>query len=336
MKIPRDSLCAVVVLVATASLFAADALTVSVSSATDKSYYRVKQEDGSFAPELYVIANGGKFPGTTRDSTFDKVTYPQVAGLVGQQLARQNYFLAPKAKDASLLVVIYWGETIPFGGLNPQDPVQAGTASLDAFMSQINAIRAQQTGNKVSGLVMAANGRIPVGSANATDSRGEAYGPPRPDDGLLDFALTQMQSADLYRDKASEENARLLGYTDAINERRELPAWADVAGLAQELRADIEEARYYVVVAAYDFKVMKEKQRKVLRWVTRISVGSRGNEFDKCVAQMLASASDAFGQGGGLRRRHFGDGKVILGETKYLGEATAEDLKPAATPTETK
>jgi hypothetical protein len=330
MNIPRYSLCVAAMVAATEPLSAADALTVSVSSATDKSYYRVKQEDGSFAPELYVIANGGKFPGTTRDSTFERVDYPQVAGLVGQQLARQNYFLAAKAKDATLLIVIYWGETVPFGGLSPEDPVRAGTASMDAYMHQISAFRAQQSGNRVSGLVAAASGKTSGGSAGSKDFVSQ------PDDGLLDFALTQMQSADLYRDKASEDNARLLGYTDAINERREQPAWADVAGLAQELRSDIEEARYYVVVAAYDFKVMKEKQRKVLRWVTRISVGSRGNEFDKRVAQMLASAGDAFGQGGGLRRRHFGDGRVILGETKYLGEATAEDLKPVATPTEAK
>jgi hypothetical protein len=325
MKIPRHSLCVAVVMAATAPLFAADALTVSVSSATDKSYYRVKQEDGSFAPEFFVIANGGKFPGTTRDATFERISYPQVAGLVGQQLARQNYFLAPKANDASLLVVIYWGETIPFGGLNPQDPVQAASGALTDYMRAVNWGPHKSMADRINS------------TAGRPQSHGDKTGQEAgADAGLLDYALALAQSADHYRDKASEENARLLGYVDALNERRELPAWADVAGLAQELRADIEEARYYVVVAAYDFKVMREKQRKVLRWVTRISIGSRGNEFDKCVAQMLASAGDAFGQGGGLRRRHFGDGKVILGETKYLGEATAEDMKPAEKPPETK
>jgi hypothetical protein len=292
---------------------AADVLSVAVSSATDKSYYRVKQEDGSFRPEYYVIANGGKFPGTVRDATFDRISYPQVAGLVGQQLARQNYFLAPKARDASLLIVIYWGQTVPFNDTNYRIAVDNAALTLTSYMA-----------NKPPPTSMAE--RVRTGEILRRDS-GDGGG-----NSELEFAMAQVEMENRHRDLANQENARLLGYIDAINERREIPPWADIAGLAREMEDEVEDARYYVVVAAYDFNLIREKKKKVLRWVTRISVGARGNEFDKRVAQMVASAADAFGQGGGLRRRQFGDARVILGETQYLGVAPASAVQPAGQP----
>ena len=144
------------------------------------------------------------------------------------------------------------------------------------------------------------------------------------------MALIAME--DLQRDKETQYNARLLGYINEINELRSLPSWSDVGGNLKELESDVANARYYVVVAAYDFKTLIQTGRKDLRWVTRISVGADDNSFDKRMAQMVASAAAAFGQSGGFQRHQYGDSKVILGDTKYLGEASVkEDAKPTET-----
>ena len=298
-------------------LSASDVLTVSVSSAAAKNYRRVKQADGSYQPENYVIANGGQFPGTTRDESFDRITYPQVAGIVAQHLAAQNYFLAPKVRDATLLIAIYWGETIPFNDTNYDRAVNNAAVAINNYQ----ASRPSQPS-----LAARINGN------SALKSGADAGG----DVGAVEFSMAQVEMENRQRDMSNLDNAKLLGYVDAINERREIPPWADVAGLVREMESDVEESRYYVVVAAYDFTAMKERNRKELRWVTRISVGSQGNAFNERIAQMVASAADSFGQRGGLRRRHFGDAKVILGETKFHGEATAADLKKDGPPAETK
>lgn len=292
-------------------LAASDALTVSASSAAAADYVRTKSSDGSFKPEYYVIANGGKFPGTTRDDSFEKISYPQVAGIVAQQLASQQYYLAPKSDDASLLILVFWGQTIPFNDVRYRMAVDQAASTIAYRMGAANP------GAGYNSRLQARLGGAGGGGGNG-DAGSSAGGA-----GTLEFALALIEMENRERDVANLFNAKVLGFVDAINEARTLPPWADVGGNARELESCVEDGSYYVIVAAYDFVAMREKQRKSLRWVTRISIGSRGNAFNERVAQMVASAATHFGQGGGLRRHHYGDAKVILGDIRYLGEVPA-------------
>ena len=285
--------------VAALSAAGTDALTVSVVGQVAHDYQRARKPDGSFKPERYVIANGGKFPGTVRDASFDKVSYPQVAGVVGQYLASQRYFLAKKAADADLLIVIYWGETIPFNDTN------YGIA-VDQMAGAVRKADPQPT------IAQRMQGTAPVDRTPV-------------DNTAVEYAAALVEMEDSHRDALNIDNAKVLGYVDAVNDARWRLAWADVGGLKQDLMDDIEESRYYVVVGAYDFRELQRTGKKVPRWVTRISIGAHGTSFDERVRQMVASAASAFGQGQGLHRRYYGDPRVDLGEIKYLGQTSLPD-----------
>ncbi|HWA24447.1 MAG TPA: hypothetical protein VG734_02145 [Lacunisphaera sp.] len=292
-----------------------ETLTVTISTEAGKSYRRQRLPDGTFKPEFYVMANGGLFRGTTRDESFDYVTYEEVAGKLKEHLARQQYLLADKAADADLFLVVYWGQTVPYNDGTYRNSVDQVASAINDY--KLNRIPSSGIGG----------GNLPMINA---DRGPPSEQNPAPTEGLsqIESAMARVQMENLGRDSANLENAKLLGYLDAINERRHLPPWADVSGITQELTSDIEEPRYYIVIGAYDFRLMQEKRKQVLRWATRISIGSQGTSFDDRMAQMVAAAAASFGQPNGFRRRYFGDPRVDLGETKFIGVVGGEGVNP--------
>jgi hypothetical protein len=285
-----------------------DSLTVSVRGQKAPDYERVKLADGTFKAERYVISNGGKFPGTTSDASQEKVSYPEVAGIVARQLAKSQYYLAQKAKDADLLIAIYWGTTIPFNDLHYNTATdQLSTVAKDMKMDNMASRISQETGE------IAPGGGGNTGGVVNNSTEGMAS---------LEMAMARVEMENRVRDSANAGNALILGYLDDINERRDLMTWADVGNLQQDLISDVEEERYYIVVRAYDFKALQKDGKQVVRWTTRISIGAQGHGFDERFAQMVAAAGNTFGQQQGLRRRFYGDPRVDLGEIKYLGETS--------------
>jgi hypothetical protein len=246
------------------------------------------------------------FPGTTRDSSMEKVGYPEVAGVLARYLARQQYYLAEKAKDADLLIAVYWGTTIPFHDANYDKAVDGLANALDG------AAPARSLGERM-------NNPAPAQSLAPPDNTGN-----------MEFALARMEMENRQRDSRNKHNAEILGYIESINDRRDMLPWADVGDVERALVADVEEERYYIVVRAYDFKALQRDGKQVVRWTTRISIGTRGTGFDERMAQMVAAAAGAFGQEQGLRRRFYGDPRVELGDVEYLGVATP--AKPAEIP----
>ena len=109
-----------------------DAVVTAVFSSISNGYERQKLPDGSFKPEYYALANGQYAPGLDADPSIDKKQFPAIAGLVAEHLAKQNYFLAPNAKSADLLLLISWGTTAPFN-----DAVSRN--SLDRVLDAMNA-----------------------------------------------------------------------------------------------------------------------------------------------------------------------------------------------------
>ena len=58
---------------------------------------------------------------------------------------------------------------------------------------------------------------------------------------------------------------------------------------------EIEDARYFVILVAYDFqKAWKTRQLEVL-WTTRFSMRTRGNRFDAQLPVLAQHASRYFG-----------------------------------------
>jgi hypothetical protein len=143
-------------------------------------------------------------------------------------------------------------------------------------------------------------------------------------------AMIRLMMENRARDQINLPNARLLGYLDEINDADGIQRFAGGGDRFNDLIADIEESRYYIIVSAYDFDQLVNHQKKVLRWQTRVSVRAPGNRFDDSVAAMMKGASKYFGQDSGrLVRGEESKGVVELGDLKFLGEAKDAPAKPA-------
>ncbi len=259
---------ALVVLAATVSGGAAEKTVETVLKArVGNGYKREKAKDGSFKPEYYALSNGGRLYGTTSDNTVDRVTYPEVAAIASRLLAQQNYHYAQSEDQATLLIVLQWGNTITFNRVNYDLAVREGD------MAKILLLNRE-------------------------------------------------------RDQINEDNARILGYMDELADLNDIRRWAGGGDRYNDLIADVEETRYYIMISAFDFRDLSKRKRRTLLWQVRVSVRSAGNSFDDTFVPMLKSAAKYFGQDNRkLIRTDESKGRVELGDLKFLGEEK-EEAKP--------
>jgi hypothetical protein len=121
------------------------------------------------------------------------------------------------------------------------------------------------------------------------------------------------------RDQVDMRNAMLLGYDSALAELSNVGATPQTR-LRDDLIADIEESRYFVVLMAYDYQALWKQKKHSLLWVTRFSVRARGADFEKLLPSMVGYASQYFGHDSrGLLRRPLPEGHVEIGEPRSLG-----------------
>lgn len=285
--------------------FAAEKFATSaVCSQVEKNYRRHKNADGTLKPEYYAISFGGQAEGTTTDQTIDRVKLAEFSALLQQHLAEQQYLLAPNAQSADLLLHIKWGRTDSYNTTNYGRAVDdiarsVGTMNMTTTMSGQGTQETQSSGNDAAGAVEAA---------------------------LVGLAMENQ-----VRDLETEAAARLLGYLDEVNDVNDIRRLAGGGFYYDDLRADLEEPRYYIVIFAYDFRALTEKKQQKVRWITRISIRATGNQFDANLAAMVKRAGMYFGRSSaGLVRRF--EGTVELGETEYLGVVEDTAPSPAAGP----
>ena len=283
-----------------------ETVATAVYSRVGNGYKRERHEDGSFKPEYYALANGGRIAGTMSDVTVDRVTYPEVAAIAMRLLTQQNYHYAQSKEQATLLLVLQWGNTIAFNGTNYSQNVNQAASVLAELMVQTGFGR----------------GSISSRSSNADGSPGVADGVDPSVVDRFEMAMLRILADNRLRDHINERNARVIGYLDELADSNDIRRWAGGGDRYNDLIADVEESRYYIVISAYDFRGMTERNKKKLLWQTRVSVRSPGNRFDDSFAAMLKSASKYFGQDSGrLVRGEESKGVVELGDLKFLGEA---------------
>jgi hypothetical protein len=288
---------------------AEETVATAVNSRIGNGYKRERRTDGSFKPEFYALANGGRIAGTTSDVTVDRITYPEVATVAMRLLAGQNYHYANRAEEATLLLVLHWGSTIAF---NSGDYA----ASVNSAASALTNLKALGGGPGT-----------PPSADPAVVAAAEVF-----ENEMLKVAMDNR-----LRDQINLPNAKLLGYLDEINDADGIQRYAGGGDRYNDLVADIEESRYYIVVMAYDFAELVKNEKKKLLWVTRVSVRAPGNRFDDSFAAMLKGASKYFGQDSGrLIRGEESKGTVELGDLKFLGEAKEPAPAPVQATTERK
>jgi len=295
---------------------AKDSIVTAVYSKTVNGYKRQLDADGSPKPEYYAIANGKYMQGALKDASIDEVKFPTIAGTVAKFLAKQNYHLANDMQSADLLLMISWGTTIPFNDGQYRN-------HLDRFSN------AQNLANTTAAAAAANPGMTIEGIQSPQFAVAQAA------QSALEQELMTMAMFEDMRMDANEQNARLLGYIEEINHRNNPSRFGGAGSAYDDLISDIENERYFVIIAAYDFQVaLKEGKSKPL-WVTRVSIQKYGNKFDKALATMISRASDHFGNQSGRLVRQYHQGEVTFGELKVIsvvGEEEETDDTSASKP----
>jgi hypothetical protein len=289
------------------------AVLTSVFAKTDKSYKRQKGPDGKWVREYYTMVNGGAAEGTVRDNAQSRVPFVAIATVLAQHLARQGYYPATDPEKVDFLLVVNWGRTNPFSDPTYRDGVDNVMGAMNTSIQQTQAADRARA---------AASTATQTGNASLTgsveDMEAQAAG------SYLENALIAQDMMNRSRNQVNARTAHLLGYMGTINKADGPQRYAGGGDLYDDLIADIEEARYYIILSAYDFeKTVRQKQTK-LTWVTRMSMRAPGNSFSEKAASMIAYSSTRFGQNtDGLERKLYPQYKVNLEDIRFLGEAPA-------------
>jgi hypothetical protein len=132
----------------------------------------------------------------------------------------------------------------------------------------------------------------------------------------------------MQRDLTDYRNAKILGYSSEPLVESDFGNFMTVSGVtglfASELMSEIEDSRYFVVLMAYDFQLLRAKNVHKKLWETRFSINEQKNHFDRALPAMVRYASNYFGQETkGLVRTKIPEGEVSIGEVRSLGQTEA-------------
>ncbi len=243
-------------------------IPVSFYSRTAPDYRRSLNSEGKPRREYYAISYGGRLDGTVWDQTQSKKDFPMIAGVAAEYLAAQNYYFAPNVNDATLLITIHWGCTLP----RDDSPFSQTVSDFSTAQSVIATIEA---GEEIDGEESDSGEKVAAQLAKQA-------------------ALERLAADSRFREKNNAQIARVIGYFDEMARLNRVGGFLSTDRLA-DLRSEIEESRYYIVLTAFDFQLAKAQQKKKVLWSTRMSICTRGNRFADHVATMIARAAPTFG-----------------------------------------
>lgn len=275
---------------------AGDGIT-AVASRVSKDYVRAKLPNGGFQPEFYAFGSGGTWGGEIHDATIDKLTFLDVAHVIALPLADQKFFPAKDPNKTKLLIMVYWGTTA----------VPASSENSIAYSNFNGAEAALKR-------AMNPHDPEPIMAQNAVIAEWSS-------------AMTIVDIENQQRTHTDWRNAAMLGYDTAgvIGTEYGNHARGFASGrYRDELVAEVEENRYFVVLMAYDFQMLWKQKKHKLLWETRFSIREANHQFDRDLPAMAKYASQYFGQdSNGLVRKSVALGRVEIGDLKSLGEVDA-------------
>lgn len=294
-----------------------NAVVTALYSSASAGYVRAKMPDGSFKPETYVVGNGGYAGGTQAIEAGDDVSFPAIVRLMAVHLASKNYLPARNAKSADLMLVVTWGRTVGFN----DTPERISNDVTFAAMNNLRASNHYVKQVEAQGQLQRTADGIQSTSRSLRDADADA----------LEGMLYQTQMLENFRTKATEQNARLLGYAKDIADADNPSLFAGNGTNYRDMVSDVENERYYVIISAYDYKVATEMKKSRVLWTTRISVQARGNRFRDSLATMLANAASRFGENSGRLIRQYHQERINLGELKFLETLSDSPATAAST-----
>jgi hypothetical protein len=285
---------------------------VAAYSSVSPAYKRTVQADGSFKPESYAFGEGGAFNRAVDDPSFAKLKFIDVARVVAPSLAKQNYVPCdPKVPQSTdLLIMVYWGTTIGTDNRSSSSEYALAQAITPPALPPPPPPPDASGGAAMS---------VDPGVSGADDMGMQRTAQREAAASAQDQAVALMMIGNRNRDRQDLKNAEVLGYLPEL-ERVDRYRMTGLSSRRQDVLAEVEESRYYVVLLAYDFQTLRRQKARRMLWETRFSVPERGREFDKTLAAMTEAASRYFGRSSeGLQRTTL-RGTVELGELKVIEE----------------
>lgn len=275
---------------------------VAVYSSISPAYSRTVRPDKTFQPETYAFGEGGHLGGGQQDWTIDKLGFPEIAHLVAPALASQDYLPcdphSPRTTD--LLIMVYWGTTLGTDG-------PSATARYQDAQSLIPPPPPPP--------ILSSGGPGSSGGGAGQQAAAVAV----TNIGILEQHVILTGIANRQRDRQSFQNAALLGYLPEM-ERVAAYKMTALENRGQDVIEEVEEGRYFVLLFAYDFQLLREGKGRKLLWEIRFSIPERGHDFSQQLAAMAQSASRYFGRSSnGLSRSNLPATTINFGDLKILG-----------------
>jgi hypothetical protein len=282
---------------------------VAVESKVSSDYVRATDASGKPIAETFAFAKGGLWR-SGEAGTKDPVDFLQVARTVAGPLASRNYISSRDPKTTKLLLMVYWGTTrVP----------DSATMSVAGENLQA-ANQAAMSANHTQAVHFNPNDSCaPFQEAQTNTVNYKVVTPDQIDtDNAMSAAMSMSAAVEHQRNLVDEQNAMMLGYDSW---------WAETAQFKNspqdyrrsDMLSELEARRYFVVLMAYDFQMLWKEKKPKLLWETRFSVREDGDDFDKHLAAMAASAAAYFGQDSGkLVHKALPEGRVDVGQIKNL------------------
>lgn len=274
----------------------------AVSSTTSPGYVRARLPDGSFQQETYAFGKGGYWSGPLDDTSIDRMDFMAVARTIAGPLAGQRFVPSQDPTATKLLIMVYWGTTHAPERASNSPEYEMAVDSVAHILDY--GKKPTDTPGPKGTTLLSVNSGMTLKQSNAE----------------LD-ALLPVEAENRMRDDQDRRTAALLGYGSWWNAY----AGIDHAGTAidrrwQDMIGELEEYRYFVILMAYDFQLMRKQKKHKLLWETRYSISEHHSEFDKQLAAMTLDASRFFGRNtGGLVHTSEPVGRIEIGEVKSLG-----------------
>jgi len=290
---------------------------VAVSASADAAYTQRKFDGVKVRAESYVFMEGTFVAGQTVDRSIERMPFRRVAAFLAPELARQQFFPAPDAKIADLLIVVHWGTTTP----RTSGAEMRGQVTLSLDNSQERALQ-----NEINAQAAGSSDAVAAWLATGSEI-----------DRQTGFEQAERFTDTLDSDYATANNAKLLGYTKALKQYEQR-----VFGSAEEatLRSDLSTERYFIILKAYDLKAPLapgEKRRAV--WTAHLNMRSPGNNFGTALKRMGLVGADYFGRTTATvetQRPKVKEGRVILGPLVIIddeadpGAAAPSPVRPSS------
>ena len=270
----------------------------AVGKAT-RPYLERRLVDGKPKRETYVFMQGDRYDGATRDRSFEKTTFREIAEFLAPELTKQNYWPTRETKEADLLLVVHWGVTRPQASINDM----TARVDLGVNLSSSSTPFAESSGSQDYENAMGGNSSL---NLNALDQR------------MYQLSDILEQDSQIM---AGVGTARLLGYTETLLKLSQSARYTDEQ---YTLESDMRSERYFIIVRAYDLRAPEKWQRSRPVWTLHLNTSSPGNNFKTAMVNMSDAGSRVFGKntdGVATIRTDVPAGKVELHDLIIIGEA---------------